>query len=79
MFNENYTSCFEDVELNLQCILLGLKNYLCGRGAAYHYESQSRNDDPEKMKKLSSDYNQLLLPYISKNKNKLNKYIRKYE
>ena len=30
MFNENYISCFEDVEYNLILNSIGLKNYICG-------------------------------------------------
>ena len=43
MFNENYISCFEDVEYNLILNSIGLKNYICGECVAYHYESKTRN------------------------------------
>jgi GT2 family glycosyltransferase len=71
MFNENYISCFEDVELNFTCVTLGLENYLCSNCVAYHYESQTRNDDEEKMEKLQKDYSENLLPFVIKNLNKL--------
>lgn len=70
-FNENYISCFEDVELNLQCILLGYVNYNDGKLVAYHYESQTRNDDSENIRKLMVDYHSSLLPFVQKNINKL--------
>jgi GT2 family glycosyltransferase len=71
MFNENYISCFEDVELNFKCVTLGLENYLCSNCVAYHYESQTRNDDSEKLDKLQKDYKDNLLPFVIKNLNKL--------
>ena len=76
MFNENYISCFEDVELNFKCITLGLENYLCSDCVAYHYESQTRNDDNEKLDKLQKDYKNNLLPFVVKNINKLLKQIK---
>lgn len=75
MFNESYISCFEDVELNLKCVTLGLKNYFSGKSVAYHYESQTRNEDPEKLDKLKNDFNDNLLPFIIKYYAKLNTYI----
>lgn len=71
MFNENYVNCFEDVELNLKCLTLGLKNYFSGKVVAYHYESTTRNDDPENNRKLIQDYQNNLLPFIIKNQNKI--------
>jgi GT2 family glycosyltransferase len=72
-FNENYISCFEDVELNLKCLLLGYNNYYDGSLVSYHYESQTRNEDPNNMKKLNQDYLNNLIPFVNKNINKLNK------
>ena len=76
MFNENYISCFEDVELNLKCLVLGYKNYLSGNAVSYHYESQTRNDDEDNLKKLNFDYNNFLVPFIIKNVNKLKEKIK---
>ena len=76
MFNENYISCFEDVELNFKCITLGLENYLCSNCVAYHYESQTRNDDEEKLEKLQKDYRNNLLPFVIKNLNKLSSKLK---
>jgi GT2 family glycosyltransferase len=72
-FNENYINCFEDVELNINCLLNGLDNYYDGTLVAYHYESQTRNEDPNNMKKLNQDYLNNLIPFVNKNINKLNK------
>jgi GT2 family glycosyltransferase len=66
-FNEEYTSCFEDVELNLICLLSGYENYNDGSLVAYHFESQSRNDDPEDNNKLQYDFDEHLYPFIIKN------------
>ena len=75
MFNENYTACFEDVEINLKCLVSGLKNYFTGDSVAYHYESQTRNEDPEDMKKLIKDYQNNLHPYIVQNLDKIKKHL----
>jgi len=74
-FNENYISCFEDVELNIMCLTKGFKNYNNSDCVAYHYESQTRNEDPENLTKLSYDYNNNLLNCIESNIDKIKKYI----
>jgi len=74
-FNENYASCFEDVELNLKCILLGYNNYYDGSLVSYHYESQTRNEDPEIRNKMTQDYQKNLLPFVVKHLDKLKNYI----
>ena len=74
-FNENYISCFEDVELNLKSTLLGLTNYNDGSLVAYHYESITRNDDLKKIEKLQMDYYNNLLPFVIQNIDKLKKNI----
>jgi GT2 family glycosyltransferase len=71
MFNENYIECFEDVELNLKCEIFGYKNFMSGKSVAYHYESQSRNNDEEKNKKMSSDFKERLEPFIKENLKKI--------
>jgi len=63
-FNENYSECFEDVELNVECLNRRYKNYFIGTAVAYHYESQTRNKDNEKLKKEGEDYVYRLLPKI---------------
>lgn len=77
MFNEKYVTCFEDVELNIKCIINGLKNILSGKASAYHYESQTRTKSNEIRQMEIDDYNTRLLSTINKNINKINKYIIK--
>jgi GT2 family glycosyltransferase len=74
-FNENYLSCFEDVELNLQCLILGLDNYCNSELVAYHYESQTRNEDKNDLNNLKSDYLNRLQPFMIKNFEKIKSYI----
>ncbi len=76
MFNENYINCFEDVELNFQCISHNLKNYVSGKSVAYHYESQTRNDNSSKISELLTDYRERLFPYITQNIKKLLPYLK---
>jgi GT2 family glycosyltransferase len=71
MFNENYISCFEDVEYNLILNTIGLKNYHCGECVAYHYESKTRNEDPKNLDKLRYDYITNLIPSVKKNIEKI--------
>lgn len=70
MFNEEYISCFEDVELNFKCNIIGLVNYYAGNCVAYHYESQTRKDDPEYNNKMVSDYKKLI-EFVTNNFDKL--------
>lgn len=75
MFNESYLGCLEDVELNLKCHLLGLKNILSSDSVGYHYESQTRKYDVETNQKFQVDF-ELLNDFILKNKNKLNNIVK---
>lgn len=75
MFNENYINCFEDVELNLECIIRGYENYNTSDSVAYHYESKTRSENPEREEQEINDFNNILIPYINKHANKLNKYM----
>ncbi len=75
MFNEGYTSCFEDVEINMKSIVNGHINLFDGNSVALHKESQTRNEDPENIKKLQADYVNHLLPYVNANFEKLKTYI----
>jgi GT2 family glycosyltransferase len=76
MFNETYQTCFEDVELNLQCLIKGYTNYCDGSLVAYHFESQTRNQDETKLQKEYKDYFETLTPFIEKNVDKLFKHIK---
>lgn len=66
-FSEKYDNCFEDVELNAKCLLMGLDNYSDSELVAYHYESVSRAEDPEFLDKVNKDYDNHLYPFIQKN------------
>jgi hypothetical protein len=76
MFNESYIECFEDLELNIKSIVMGFENYLDGNAVAYHFESQTRNEDNGKNIKMSEDYSQRLIPYIVENQSKLKNKIQ---
>jgi GT2 family glycosyltransferase len=58
-FNGNYEDCFEDVEYNITCKSIGLKNIMEGTSVAYHLESQTRNLDNKKLEKQSRDWHKL--------------------
>lgn len=75
MFNENYISCLEDVELNLKCKMLNLENICDSNLVAYHYESQTRNNDIEKNNKFNFDYSNNFLPFIKNNLDKIRNII----
>jgi GT2 family glycosyltransferase len=77
LFNEDYTNCFEDVELNFKTTILGYNNFIDSNLVSYHFESQTRGEDPENMEKLSNDYNNTLLPFTIKNLGKLRSKIIK--
>lgn len=71
-FNTSYRECFEDVELNIECINRGKENIFLGNAVCYHYESQTRNKDEEKLKREGEDYTKRLIPFILKNKKTYN-------
>jgi GT2 family glycosyltransferase len=66
-FSEKYEDCFEDVEYNIMCKSIGLKNIFDGTSVAYHLESQTRNLDNKKLEKQSRDWNKLV-EIIDKNR-----------
>lgn len=70
MFNEDYISCFEDVELNFKCNIIGLTNFYSGICVAYHLESQTRKQDIEYSNKMSTDYKKLI-GFVTSNFDKL--------
>jgi GT2 family glycosyltransferase len=67
-FNQGYLECFEDVELNIDCLSRNLKNYFVPDAVCYHYESQTRNKSEDKIKREGEDYTKRLIPYILTNK-----------
>lgn len=63
-FNEAYEECYEDVELNLRLRLMGRTHYQVGHAVAYHYESQTRDENPDKLERQRADYERHLLPFF---------------
>jgi len=75
-FNETYQECYEDVELNLAAaIKFNVLNYIDCGAAAFHFESQTRNEDPQKQNKQNAD---LLKLGTFVNANRHHTYIKKY-
>lgn len=74
-FNENYVSCLEDVELNLMTKVLGYTNICDCSLVSYHFESQTRDEESDKVEKYYKDYH-TLLPFIEKNIKSLEKHIK---
>lgn len=75
-FNENYKTCFEDVELGIKILINGLKNYNDGNSVAYHKESYTRKKDLKYLEKSKEDFDKVLLPFISKNQEKINDWVK---
>jgi GT2 family glycosyltransferase len=67
-FNQGYQECFEDVELNVDCLTRNLKNYFVSDAVCFHYESQTRNKSDEKLQRESDDYTKRLIPIIMTSK-----------
>lgn len=74
-FNESYKVCFEDVELNLECLVRGFENIIDGSLVAYHFESQTRGHSEEQLKLMKEDSDGPLSDYIHKNHTKLKKWM----
>ena len=66
-FSEEYLECFEDVELNIECLRRNRKNIFVSDAVCYHYESQTRNKDENKSLREGNDYRKII-PKIIKNK-----------
>ena len=75
-FNTNYIECFEDVELNLNCILNDRINITDSKAVAIHHESISRGKTKEANDRLMIDYQTNLKPFIDNNIKKLDKYFK---
>jgi GT2 family glycosyltransferase len=76
-FNEDYESVFQDVQLNVDCVLQGKKNIIVHSAIAYHDESSSRKDDKEDNDKLQRDLIKIN-KYIAENHDKLKHLIKKH-
>ncbi len=75
-FNENYKTCFEDVELGINILLSGLKNYNDGHSVAYHKESYTRKKDENYLEKSKEDFQNSLLPFVVENEKIINKWLK---
>ncbi len=71
-FDTSYRECFEDVQLNVECINRNKDNIFVGEAVCYHFESQTRNKSPEKLKRESEDYTKKIIPFILKSKKTYN-------
>lgn len=67
-FNEEYVECFEDVEYNVDCLVRNKENIFMTDAVAYHFESQTRNNDPDKAKREAIDINRVI-PKIIRTEN----------
>jgi len=77
-FNENYMYCFEDVELNIECLARGKRNLYLDYAECIHYESASRNrffDTDQEAVRQQFDYNKSLGPCITKNMDHIKKFV----
>jgi GT2 family glycosyltransferase len=74
-FNENYKTCFEDVELNLKCVILNYDNIIDSTLVAYHLESQTRGKTEINQKNELFDYQNNLFPYVVQNFDKIKTYL----
>lgn len=70
-FSEEYNECFEDVQLNIDCLQRGKTNIFQGDAVCYHYESQTRNKSDDKQKREGEDYMKII-PYIIQNRKTYN-------
>lgn len=70
MFNEIYQHCWEDIDLNLRINLKGFNNVMNGNCVAYHYELKTRDVNTEN-KIITEQYNEILIPFINENFDKL--------
>ncbi len=74
MFNEKYIEVYQDVEYNLTCIVKGYTNLFAGNLVAYHYESQTRNDDANKNYNSNNDSRNTFFPFVIRNYRHFQKY-----
>lgn len=77
-FNENYSYCLDDIELSLECIKRGKKNYYLDYATCIHYEEVTKMkelDMEQEPIRYNHDFNNNLQPYIHNNANIIKKYI----
>lgn len=73
-FNEEYIECFEDVELNVMCLLKGKKNIINPNAVAYHLESHTRKKNKERTDNENIDFKNRVLSLFIENSEKLKQY-----
>ena len=73
--NEETKECFEDVLLNMDCIIRNYKNVYLGEAVCYHYESITRIKNPDKVENEKKDMVEFVLPKFTKYYTKLKNYI----
>lgn len=73
-YNEEYIECFEDVELNIRCIMSNRRNIFVPNAVAYHKESLSRSKNENRVKNENTDFTNRVEKLIIKNFEKLKTY-----
>lgn len=73
-YNEDYIECFEDVELNIRCIMSNRKNIFVSNAVAYHKESLSRSKNENRIKNENIDFTNRTEKLIISNFEKLKPY-----
>lgn len=67
-FSESYNECFEDVELNIDCINQNKTNIFVGDAVCYHLESQTRNKSEGKLQREVEDYGKIISKIVTNKK-----------
>lgn len=75
--DEKYSFGFEDLQLNLDCMVKGKDNYYLGTSVSYHYESITKNregyDQARQARLSNKDYHEVFQPYVANNADFFNK------
>jgi GT2 family glycosyltransferase len=72
---EQYRYYFEDVQLNIECLVRGKDNYYIGSSVSYHYESVNWDrESMDKTVKQTQDLDNILRPYMNNNAKVIEKF-----
>lgn len=63
-FDETYTECWEDVQLNMRYVITGYSNWYLDTAVAIHLESQTRTKTKQAKYRLRYDYTYKLKPWF---------------
>jgi O-antigen biosynthesis protein len=63
-FDEQFTECWEDIQLNMKYIINGYTNWYLDDVVATHHESMTRTRSPEALYRLRYDYTYKLKPWF---------------